>query len=80
MTTKTEKKTEDLFINGVKVQASTKITYAENPKRKGSMAHTRYEAYQKSTTIGQYLKLNDSKYSMPDLRHDLNKGFLEITE
>lgn len=78
MTTKTEKKATELFINGVKVNGSTKISYAENPKRKGSMAHTRYAKYQAAKTIAGYLKLNDGKYAMPDLRHDLNKEFLTI--
>ena len=78
MTTQTDKKVTELFINGVKVTGTTKIKYAANPKRKGSMAHTRYEKYQAATTIAQYQKLNDSKYSMPDLRHDLSKEFLTI--
>lgn len=78
MTKSTDKKATELFINGVKVTSTTKIEYSANPKRKGSMAHTRYEKYQAATTIGEYQKLNDSKYSMPDLRHDLSKEFLTI--
>ena len=78
MTKSTDKKATELFINGTKVNGSTKISYADNPKRKGSMAYTRYAKYQVAKTVDGYLKLNDSKYAMPDLRHDLNKEFLTI--
>lgn len=78
MTTKKDTKLIEMAINGTKVTGTTKIGYIDNPKRKGSMAHTRYAKYQAATTITEYLKLNDGKYAMPDLRHDLSKEFLTI--
>jgi len=79
-TTKTETAapSTELVINGVKVTETTKISYRENPKRPNSRSWERYEAYQKATTIGEYLKLNESKFAKADLRHDLGKEFLKI--
>ena len=79
MTDKTEKtaKTE-WVINGTKVEESTKLKFAENPKREGSKAHTRYEQYSKAKTWGQYLKVAEPKFAMADARYDLQKEFLKI--
>lgn len=70
----------EMVINDRKVDANTKISYAANPKRKGSRAWERYEQYQTATTIGEYLELNQTKAAKADLRHDLMKGFLSIEE
>ena len=78
--TKTETAAAELLINGVKVTETTKIAYRENPKRPNSRSWERYEAYQKAKTIGEYLKLNDSKFAKADLRHDLGKEFLTIVK
>lgn len=65
-------------INGVNVENSTKIKYIDsNPKRKGSKAHARFEAYMKSKTVEEFLKLGGLK---ADLRYDSDKGFVEITK
>ena len=65
-------------VNGKKLTPGIRITYIPNPKRPGSMAHARYEKYQKAKTFGQYLKLNQGEYAMPDARWDLERGFLII--
>lgn len=70
----------EYVINGTKLNDNTRISFVSNPKRPNSMAHARYESYQDSTTFGEYLELNEGKYSMADARHDLNKGFLIIDD
>lgn len=63
-------------INGVNVAADTKLAYIDrNPKRKGSKAHSRFEAYMKAKTVKQFLELGGLK---ADLRYDSEKGFVEI--
>jgi len=67
------------FIIGVhKVNSKTKLKYKPNPKRKNSKAWSRYESYQSAKTFAQYQKLNADKQSIPDLKYDLSKGFVEI--
>jgi len=68
------------YIVGVhKVTAKTKLKYKANPKRKNTKAWLRYEGYAKARTFAQYQKLNQDKQSIPDLKYDLSKGFVEIT-
>ncbi|RLA20683.1 MAG: hypothetical protein DRQ62_10275 [Gammaproteobacteria bacterium] len=68
------------FIIGVhKVTASTKLKYKPNPKRKNSKAWLRYESYSKAKNFAQYQKLNQDKQSIPDLKYDLSKSFVEIS-
>ena len=64
-------------INGINVANNCHIEMAANPKRAGSKAHMRYEAYSKSTTIGEYLESGGLK---ADLRYDSEKGFLTLKE
>ena len=67
------------FIIGVhKVTASTKLKYKANPKRKNSKAWLRYESYSKAKNFAEYQKLNKDKQSIPDLKYDLSKSFVEI--
>ena len=73
-------KSGEYVVNGVKLEDSTKIHFTDNPKRPQSNAHARYSTYQKATTFGEYLKLNEGKFSMADARHDLGKGFLKVAE
>ena len=61
-----------------KVTAKTKLKYKPNPKRKNSAAWLRYEQYQTAKTFGEYQNLNKDKQSIPDLKHDFSKHFVEI--
>lgn len=70
----------EIFVNGVKCTPTTHLSYVANPKRKGCMAHGRYEKYSKARTVGGYFKKNATKYMMADLRHDHAHGFVEFTE
>ncbi len=56
---------------------TTPITFTvkENPKRKGSQAHSRFQKYMKAKTVAEYLKLGGTR---ADLRYDESKGFIEI--
>jgi len=64
-------------INGINVGNECHIKCASNPKRPGSKAHMRYEAYAKATTVKEYLEMGGLK---ADLRYDHDKGFLELLE
>ncbi len=66
------------IIGAHKVTADTKLKYKPNPKRKNSKAWLRYESYQSAKTFGEYQDLNKDKQSIPDLKYDLSKGFVEI--
>jgi len=67
------------YIIGVhKVTADTTLKYKANPKRKNSKAWSRYETYMTARTFGEYQKLNKDKQSIPDLKYDLGKAFVEI--
>ena len=58
------------------VTETTKITIVtDNPKRKGSQAHSRFAKYMKARTVGEYLKLGGTP---ADLRYDTNKDFVKI--
>ena len=67
-------------INSTRVYTDTPIRYIDNPKRVGKKSWLRYEMYQHCETIGEYLSITDKKYSKPDLRYDLMKGFLIIED
>jgi len=49
----------------------------ENPKKKGSQAHIRYEKYKDAKTEREYYDLNGTK---DDWKYDLARGFLTILE
>lgn len=69
-----------MSVNGVTVSSETKIAYAANPKRVGSKAYDRYEAYKSATTIGEYFSIT-KPYGMvakADLRWDHDRKFLTI--
>jgi len=68
----------EINVSGTKFAPETKIKFAANPKRPGSNAHERYEVYQKARTFGEYLKLNEGKFALPDARHDFSHKFLTI--
>ncbi len=65
-------------INGFNIEDESKIEFKSNPKRPGFKAFERYEEYQKSTTLTEYLAVAEKKYSKADLRFDEEKGFLKI--
>ena len=69
---------KEYVIGPNKVTSETKIKYAANPKRKNSAAWARYEQYQTAKTFAEYQKLNQDKQSIPDLKHDFSKGFVEF--
>lgn len=48
----------------------------ENPKRKGTMAWDKWEAYEDGMTVGEYLEKGVGKRST--LIHDVEKGYIEI--
>ena len=57
---------------------STQIQFAqENPKKPGSKAWDRYEAYKGTTTIAQ---ATENKAGWQDLTADFEKGFLKIMQ
>lgn len=64
-------------INGLNVSTECKIEVVANPKRPGSKAHQRYEAYAKAHTIGEYLDRGGLK---ADLRYDHSHKFLTLLE
>ncbi len=64
-------------INGINVGNDCHIECAPNPKRPGSKAHERYEAYAGSATVKEYL---DNGGVKADLRYDHAKGFLTVFE
>ncbi len=78
------RKMNTFAINGQKVDDDTAIEFKANPKRVGKKAWTRYEEYQKSTTIGEYMEITKEdwmiKYRLADLRYDLDHKFLVIVE
>lgn len=65
-------------VNGFNIEDDSVIEFKPNPKRPGFKAHSRYEEYQKSTSLADYLAIADKKYSKADLRFDEEKGFLKI--
>jgi hypothetical protein len=73
-----EQQKVEYVVNTVKLNDLTKIKFADNPKRQKSAAHSRYSKYQNAKTFGEYLKLNEGKFSMADARYDLSHGFLTV--
>jgi len=69
---------KEFIIGPNKVTSDTKLKYKANPKRKNSKAWSRYEQYQKAKTFADYQKLNADKQSIPDLKYDFSKGFVEF--
>lgn len=67
-----------MLVNGVIVTGETPVAYTDNPKRVGSAAYDRYEAYQTAQTVGEYFELAESKHAKADLRWDHDKGFVEL--
>lgn len=64
-------------INGQNVENSTKIKFvSENPKRRGSKAHTRFTKYMKAKTVAEFLKLGGLR---ADLRYDSEHEFVKIS-
>ena len=67
---------QQININGQLLDENSKIEYvANNPKRKGSKAHTRFAKYMAAKTVAEFLKLGGLK---ADLRYDSDHGFLKI--
>ena len=65
-------------VNGHVIDKDVKLVYKPNPKKNGSKAHTRYEAYSKYETLADYLNNADQKYAMADLRFDVAIGHLAL--
>lgn len=62
----------------LEITEATRIkVVTENPKRKGSQAHSRFAKYMRAKTVGEYLKLGGTP---ADLRYDTNKGFVEFVK
>lgn len=64
-------------INGQYVFDETPIEWliTANPKRPSGKAHSRFEAYMKAKTVGEYLQLGGTT---ADLKYDQAKGFLSL--
>ena len=69
-----------IVVNGVLMTDETVISYIANPKRIGSNACERYDAYMSVTTVGQYFELADPKHAKADLRWDHDKKFFAVEE
>jgi len=69
-----------ITVNGVAMTDETVICYIANPKRAGSAAAERYEAYQSVQTIGEYFEVAEKRHAKADLRWDHDKGFLKVEE
>jgi len=76
--TQKEETQKEWIVGANKITESTKLKYKANPKRKNTKAWLRYEAYQKAKNFAEYQKLNQDKQSIPDLKYDFSKGFVEI--
>ena len=70
---------QEWIVGPNKVTGDTKLKYKNNPKRKNSKAWLRYETYQNAKTFSEYQKLNQDKQSIPDLKYDFSKGFVEFS-
>lgn len=73
------------MINDKNVTSDHTLTYVDNPKKSGFKSYDRYQEYQRATTIDEYFEILDEceidkKYGMPDLRYDMEKGFLTVTD
>jgi len=66
-----------LNVNGVVVNEKCKIVVSSNKKRVGSKAWSRYECYEDSKSVGDYLGNGGLK---EDLRYDVKKGFVVLME
>lgn len=70
-------------VNNAKVDESIQIAYCNNRKKSGSQARKRYEVYQKSKTIGEYIEICrqhgfSKKHICEDLGRNLDHGYLEL--
>lgn len=54
-----------------------KLLCDANPKRKGSLAHQRFELYKDDMTIGEYL---DAGGRTGDIHYDIAAGLIEVVE
>lgn len=71
----------NVVINAVKIDETTTLEYATNPKRPGFKAHARYEQYSAATSIKEYFELCDEpKYARADLRYDEEHGHLKLID
>ena len=69
-----------IVVNGVVMTNETVINFIANPKRAGSAACERYEAYQACETVGEYFETAEKRHAKADLRWDHDKGFLTVVE
>ena len=71
-----------ITVNGIKLLPDTKVSYAPNPKRRGSMACDRYEKYCKAKTVEDYFRIckdhSHGLYTRRDLRYDYEKVSLRL--
>ena len=68
---------KEMIIGSKKVTGETELTYVANPKRKGSKAHARYEAYETATTVAEALELGATK---ADLKYDSEHEFVSFAD
>jgi len=57
--------------------STIKLLVESNPKRKGSLAFTRFELYQDGMTIAEYVKAGGRT---GDVNYDVAAGLIEIVE
>jgi len=70
----------EMLINTYKVNDTTTLEYASNPKRPTGKAWARYETYSQATTLEEYFELAEKKYARADLRYDTEKGLLTLID
>ena len=52
-----------------------KVLVAENPKKKGTLTHARFEFYKTAKTVGEFMALGGRR---EDVIWDAKKGFVEV--
>ena len=64
------------LVRGVIPPPQTRIAYQdENPKKKKSKSHARYETYKKAKTLEEFYSLGGKK---ADYHYDLKRGYLKL--
>ena len=69
-----------IVVNGVLMTEATQLSYIANPKRIGSAAYERYEAYKSVQTVGEYFAIASEKHGKADLRWDHDKKFCVVAD
>lgn len=52
-----------------------KVLVESNPKRKGTLAYTRFELYRSGMTVAEYITAGGRT---GDVNHDVTEGYIEL--